>query len=345
MNENKSENQVEIHKIVNQIIRQVELEDKIINCFNISKEIYEKYMMLDYISEGSVARILLVKNKVENKNYIIKIYNKKEIKEKDKLHRVIMETDILQKVKHPLIINCIEIITDDKNIYLINDYYPSNLNTVIRKNKNIDEECIKFYASELLCAIEYLHLRDYVHRDIKPENILIDDKGHIKLSDFDLSKKIDPENIECNISKTKIKKSIFGNLKFSMNEPTFSGHSFVGTVEYLAPEIIEEKQYDASVDWWEYGILLYEMKYGHTPFKGINIDNTIDKIIHLNLYFDPDIPISKELKDLIKKLLNKDYKKRLGYKHGSLEIKSHNFFKDINFQLVMNRNNNFNLVY
>ena len=341
----KSENQVEIHKIINKIIRQVELEERIIKCFSISDEIHNRYVMIDYISEGSAARILLVKNRLDYKNYIIKIYNKNEVKEKDKLHRVIMETDILQKVKHPLIINCKEIITDEKNIYIINDYYPSNLNSVIRKNKNIDEECIKFYAAELLCAIEYLHLLDYVHRDIKPENILIDELGHIKLADFDLSKKIDSENTECNISKIKIKKSIFGNLKFSMNEPTFSGHSFVGTVEYLAPEIIEEKQYDASVDWWEFGILLYEMKYGQTPFKGINIDNTMDKIIHLDLYFNSDIEISRELKDLIKKLLNKDYKKRLGFKHGSIEIKNHNFFKDINFQLIMNKNPNFEIIY
>ena len=262
----------------------------------------------------------------------MKLINKENISKRDKINRIMMEKDILSNIHHPLIISNYEIYECEKYYYFINEYCPDTLHDVLIKNVTFNEEWIKFYCSELLCAIEFLHHKGYVHRDIKPENILLSSTGHIKLADFDLSIKSNIINFDI------IKKYYFGNIKYINQEPHINSHSFVGTPEYLAPEIINNKAYTASVDWWEFGILIYEMKFGYTPFKGIMQEETFDNIINLDLQFDNKISISRNLKNLLISLLNKDFNKRLGFKYGSYEIKNHNFFKDIQLQLIMNEN-------
>jgi protein-serine/threonine kinase len=294
------------------------------------KYIKEKYVIITKINTGSNSNIYKIKEIKTEIILIMKLINKEDVYKKDKVNRIMMEKEILLNVRHPLIISNYEIYECEKYYYFINEYCPDTLHDVLIKNVTFNEEWIKFYCSELLCAIEFLHHKGYVHRDIKPENILLSSTGHIKLSDFDLSTKSNIINFDI------IKKYYFGNINYLNKEPHINSNSLVGTPEYIAPEIINNKAYTASVDWWEFGILIYEMKFGYTPFNGTNQEETFDNIINLDLQFDNKISISRNLKNLLISLLNKDFNNRIGFKYGSYEIKNHNFFKNMQLQLIMN---------
>ena len=147
--------------------------------------------------------------------------------------------------------------------------------------KGFDETRARFYASEMLLALEYLHNMGVVYRDLKPENILIDSEGHIRLTDFGLS-------------------------KAGLRENSNRTESFCGTPEYLAPEIIKEKQYGYSVDWYSFGLVLYEMMTGINPFK---TGKEMTFVEQMNDILDKEIVIPKsfsiEAQDLLRKLLKK----------------------------------------
>lgn len=300
------------------------IEDKL------DKYIKEKYAIIIKINIGSNSNVYKIKEIKTEIILVMKLINKEDICKKDKINRIMMEKEILSNIHHPLIISNYEIYECEKYYYFINEYCPVTLHDVLIKNVTFNEEWIKFYCSELLCAIEFLHHKGYVHRDIKPENILLSSTGHIKLSDFDLSTKSNIINFDI------IKKYYFGNIKYLNKEPHINSNSFVGTPEYFAPEIIKNKSYTASVDWWEFGILIYEMKFGYTPFNGTKQEEIFDNIINLDLQFDNKISISRNLKNLLISLLNKDFNYRIGFKYGSYEIKNHKFFKDKQLQLIMN---------
>ncbi|KAK2966278.1 hypothetical protein RJ640_029619 [Escallonia rubra] len=238
----------------------------------------------------------------------------------------------------------------------------------------------KFYAAEALLALEYLHMMGVVYRDLKPENVLVREDGHVMLSDFDLSLKCEvvpklirskrsPEPIsdksiksctmpscaipiQCFSNSTKRTRTIIEQAdqvqvyhEYSpelVAEPIHAkSKSFVGTHEYLAPEVISGQGHGSPVDWWTFGVFLYELLYGKTPFRGENNERTLINILKQPLSF-PRIGVSSskeyeemvKVQDLISKLLVKNPKKRLGSLKGSLEIKGHEFFKGVNWALI-----------
>lgn len=242
----------------------------------------------------------------------------------------------------------------------------------------------RFYAAEILLALEYLHMMGVIYRDLKPENVLVRGDGHIMLSDFDLSLKCDvvpklvrqkattpPKTsgapscvppmqpvLSCllrsagakNSRRRKSAASSVTTSELEENPELFaepisaSSKSFVGTHEYLAPEVISGLGHGSAVDWWTLGIFLYELLYGRTPFKGENNKKTLINIIKQPLRFPP-LPATRKVSreteamfrsanDLMSKLLVKNPKKRIGSLRGSVEIKSHEFFKDINWALI-----------
>jgi len=237
----------------------------------------------------------------------------------------------------------------------------------------------RFYASEVLLAIEYLHMLGIVYRDLKPENVLVREEGHIMLSDFDLS-------LRCSVSPTLVKSSsihvsnggggvaggflddelavhgcmqpsnflprilpskknrksksdfglfVGGSLPELMAEPTnVRSMSFVGTHEYLAPEIVRGEGHGSAVDWWTFGIFLYELLHGTTPFKGSGNRATLFNVVGQPLRFPETPQISFVARDLIRGLLVKEPHKRIAYKRGATEIKQHPFFEGVNWALV-----------
>jgi serine/threonine protein kinase len=173
--------------------------------------------------------------------------------------------------------------------------------------KFFPEEKAKFYSAIIGLALEYLHTHGIVYRDIKPDNILIDEDGYLKLADFGMSKMLKDQ------------------------ERAFS---LCGTPEYFAPEIITREGHNKAADWWSYGILLFEMLYGVSPFYSKNTEKMFSLITKSDLKFPKNIETSEEAKDLIKKLLVKKQDLRLGSEGGFQTIKNHPFFKSFDFKAL-----------
>ncbi|CAB4299967.1 unnamed protein product [Prunus armeniaca] len=223
--------------------------------------------------------------------------------------------------------------------------------------KHFSEYAARFYAAEVLLALEYLHMLGVVYRDLKPENVLVRDDGHIMLSDFDLSLRcaVSPTLIRTSFDSDPSKRGAGGAFCVQpaciepssvciqpaclslelVAEPTQArSMSFVGTHEYLAPEIIKGEGHGSAVDWWTFGIFLHELLYGKTPFKGSGNRATLFNVVGQQLKF-PDSPATSYAgRDLIRGLLVKEPQHRLGVKRGATEIKQHPFFEGVNWALI-----------
>lgn len=201
-----------------------------------------------------------------------------------------------------------------------------------RKTKCIEEDDARFYSSEVVAAIEYLHLMGFIYRDLKPENILLHKSGHIMLSDFDLS--VQAKDTKNPVVKGSAQASL---LDTKICSDGFRTNSFVGTEEYIAPEVIRGNGHTAAVDWWTLGILIYEMLFGFTPFKADTTNKTFSNVLKNEVTFPNNNEVSRNCKDLIKKLLIKSETKRLGSKFGASDIKKHPFFKRVQWSLLRNQ--------
>ena len=290
---------------------------------------FEKIRLL---GQGDVGKVYLVRERDTNQIFALKVLSKHEMIKRKKIKRVLTEQEILATSDHPFIVTLYHSFQTEDYLYLCMEYCMGGeffraLQT--RKSKCIAEDDAKFYASEVVAALEYLHLLGFIYRDLKPENILLHQSGHIMLSDFDLS-------IQATGSKNPtMKDSTYLDTKICSDG--FRTNSFVGTEEYLAPEVIRGNGHTAAVDWWTLGILIYEMLFGCTPFKGDNSNETFSNILTKDVKFPHDKEVSKNCKDLIKKLLNKNEAKRLGSKLGAADIKRHPFFKKVQWSFLRNQ--------
>ncbi|KAI5961028.1 NRC2 [Candida pseudojiufengensis] len=303
---------------------------------------FEKIRLL---GKGDVGKVYLVREKQSNKLYAMKILSKKEMIERNKIKRALAEQEILATSNHPFIVTLYHSFQSKEYLYLCMEYCMGGeffraLQT--RETKTISENDAKFYAAEVTAALEYLHLMGFIYRDLKPENILLHQSGHIMLSDFDLSKQSErSKNPEISFNKNGMHLPSGGHSP--RHGPTidtkacidgFRTNSFVGTEEYIAPEVIRGKGHTSAVDWWTLGIFIFEMLFGITPFKGHDRKKTFANVLKKEIKF-PDIQvISSNCKSLIKKLLIKEEEKRLGSKTGASEIKNHSFFKNTQWALL-----------
>ncbi|GKA89855.1 serine/threonine-protein kinase UCN-like protein [Tanacetum coccineum] len=190
---------------------------------------------------------------------------------------------------------------------------------------------IRFYLAEIVCALEHLHSLGIVYRDLKPENILIQESGHVTLTDFDLSRKLTPCTSLGLSSEKKTKSTRVAPVTCTGAARGERSNSFVGTEEYLSPEMVRGDGHEFGVDWWAVGILAYEMLYGTTPFRGKNRKDTYGRIIAMQPRFNGK---STPLTDFITKLLDKDPTRRLGYRRGAWEIKEHPFFVGLRWDML-----------
>ncbi|KAI8868610.1 kinase-like protein, partial [Ramicandelaber brevisporus] len=210
-----------------------------------------------------------------------------------------------------------------------------------RPGKCLQEEDAKFYAAEVTSALEYLHLNGFIYRDLKPENCLLTESGHICLTDFDLSKQSVPAGDPTIIKEMPGFFTLQSEPSITLDTRSciaaLRTNSFVGTEEYIAPEVIKGSGHTAAVDWWTLGILTYEMLYGCTPFKGANRNMTFRNILKSDVLF-PASPPAQEVtldgKNIIRKLLHKVDKKRLGSRAGAADIKEQPWFRNINWALL-----------
>lgn len=293
------------------------------------------------IGKGDVGKVYLVKEKKSSRLYAMKVLSKKEMIKRNKIKRALAEQEILATSNHPFIVTLYHSFQSEDHLYLCMEYCSGGeffraLQT--RPNKCVDEDAARFYAAEVTAALEYLHLMGFIYRDLKPENILLHQSGHIMLSDFDLSKQSDPGGRPTMI--------VGRNGTSSSNLPTidtkscianFRTNSFVGTEEYIAPEVIKGCGHTSAVDWWTLGILIYEMLFGTTPFKGKNRNATFANILRDEVPFPEGsnvTPVSNLCKSLIRKLLIKDELRRLGSRAGASDVKTHPFFRTTSWALL-----------
>ncbi|KAF3070745.1 Serine/threonine-protein kinase nrc-2 [Daldinia childiae] len=293
------------------------------------------------IGKGDVGKVYLVREKKSSRLYAMKVLSKKEMIKRNKIKRALAEQEILATSNHPFIVTLYHSFQSEDHLYLCMEYCSGGeffraLQT--RPGKCIPEDDARFYAAEVTAALEYLHLMGFIYRDLKPENILLHQSGHIMLSDFDLSKQSDPGGKPTMImGKNGASTSSLPTIDTKSCIANFRTNSFVGTEEYIAPEVIKGSGHTSAVDWWTLGILIYEMLYGTTPFKGKNRNATFANILREEIPFPEHSgspQISNLCKSLIRKLLIKDETRRLGARAGASDIKVHPFFRTTQWALI-----------
>ncbi|KAB5521706.1 hypothetical protein DKX38_026025 [Salix brachista] len=321
--------------------------------------------LLRHLGTGNLGRVFLCQLRDSNNaNFALKVIDKDSLTKK-KLSQVKMEGEILSMLDHPFLPTLYAHLEVSHYSCLLIDYCPNgDLHSVLRKQpgNRLPVQAVKFFAAEVLVALEYLHALGVVYRDLKPENILLREDGHIMLSDFDLCFKAD---VVPTYDRRVHSKRMAGSMRkggdhcfgtFSRRgvveeevveeefvaEPTAAlSRSCVGTHEYLAPELLSGKGHGNGVDWWAFGVLIYELLYGTTPFKGGSKESTLRNIAsskHVNFHVmeGEDGKGMEEARDLIEKLLVKDPRQRLGCTKGATDIKRHRFFYGIKWPLIRN---------
>ena len=269
----------------------------------------DDFQPLKLVGKGSFGKVILVKYFNNEKIYAMKILDKEEIIRRKQIKHTKTERLLLEKLHHPFIAQLQFAFQDTKKLYLVTEFMQGGeLFFHIKRRTGFKEVSAKFYMSQIFLAIDYLHKNGYIYRDLKPENILIDKEGNIKLTDFGLSKVISNDG-DINTTNT-----------------------LCGTLEYIAPEIFQRKPYDKSIDWFSFGVVLYEMLTGQLPF---NIKNEeFDESKYKNIKYPEKM--SPEAKELIEKLIEIEPEKRLGY-NSSDEIRNSAFFKEVDFEKVYNK--------
>nr|ABK22520.1 unknown [Picea sitchensis] len=336
-----------------------------------SAQSVDEFTPIRTLGHGDMGTVYLAKHMTSGKPVAMKVMSKELMQKKRSHKRAWMEKEILQKLDHPFLPKLFTKFESKNHSFLLMSYCSGgDLNTLRQRQKDrkFSESAARFYAAEVVLALEYLHQHGILYRDLKPENILLQADGHIMITDFDLSlminnsqesrakdsyrdqngsckkktksflAKLNPGHVgakDCMNASAMIttkqddsaKETSFCHLDGRKESVYEQAHSFVGTEEYVAPEILWGKGHGIAVDWWAFGVLLYEMVYGKTPFKGCNRKETFYNILCKE---PPQLSEhSSPLKDLLRRLLVKEPTLRLGFNSGAQEIKNHEFFEGV----------------
>ena len=279
---------------------------------DINSKISEKdFTSIKLIGKGSYGNVFLVRYKRNNKIYAMKVLNKSLLREQNQENNTKSERNLMIQISCPFIVNIKFAFQNDFKLFLVQEFLQGgDLFFHIHTQPKFSNEKTKFYVTELVIAIEFLHKNNMLYRDLKPENILIDANGHIKLTDFGLSK------ILSNSEKT---------------------YTICGTVQYLAPEILYGEGYNKAVDWWSLGCIMYEMLTGKLPFKQLKNGKLNIEVYKKEIRY-PEY-IEDDAKDLMSKLMEKDPTKRLGTgEKGWEDVKAHPYFDGIDWEEAKKKN-------
>ncbi|KAI1743508.1 Pkinase-domain-containing protein [Xylaria scruposa] len=265
-----------------------------------------KYSLNDFdllrtLGTGSFGRVHLVQSKHNQRFYAVKVLKKAQVVKMKQVEHTNDERRMLGEVKHPFLITLWGTFQDARNLYMVMDFVEGGeLFSLLRKSGRFPNPVAKFYAAEVTLALEYLHSRNIIYRDLKPENLLLDRHGHLKITDFGFAKRVPDKT-----------------------------WTLCGTPDYLAPEVVSNKGYNKSVDWWSLGILIYEMLCGYTPFWDSGspmkiYENILRGKVKYPAYVHPDA------QDLLERLITPDLTKRLGNLYGGpQDVKGHPWFSEV----------------
>ncbi|OCF41888.1 AGC/PKA protein kinase [Kwoniella heveanensis CBS 569] len=274
-----------------------------------------RYALADFqiertLGTGSFGRVHLVRSKHNGRFYAVKVLNKEKVIKMKQVEHTNSEREMLVRVRHPFLVNLWGTFQDVNNLYMVMDFVAGGeLFSLLRKSQRFPNSVAKFYAAEVALALDYLHSLDIIYRDLKPENLLLGADGHVKVTDFGFAKHV----------------------------PDITW-TLCGTPDYLAPEVVQSKGYNKSVDWYALGVLIFEMLAGYPPFftEDGNPMKLYEKIIagkvRYPTYFDP---LAKEL---LKNLLVGDLTKRYGnLRAGSSDIFAHGWFAEVDWDKLYRR--------
>lgn len=255
------------------------------------------FSLIRTIGTGFFGRVYFAKEKQSGKYVALKVLNKQTIVKLKQVEHIFNEKKILQELHSPFCLKLLDSFHDSDNIYLSMEYVcGGELFTYLRSRKRFRDHVARFYAAEVVLALDYMHSKDIIYRDLKPENLLLDSRGHIKLCDYGFA---------------KVVKDVTWTL--------------CGTPDYLAPEIIQSRGYGKAVDWWALGVLIFEMLAGYPPFYHKEQMQSYQLIV-AGVFHVPS-HVSPAANDLIHRLLRVNLSKRYGnLKSGVLDIQLHPWF-------------------
>ncbi|EAT33905.1 AAEL013826-PA, partial [Aedes aegypti] len=299
------------------------------------------------IGVGAFGEVTLVK-KIDTPNhlYAMKTLRKSDVLKRNQVAHVKAERDILAEADNEWVVKLYYSFQDKDNLYFVMDYIPGgDLMSLLIKKGIFEEDLARFYIAELTVAIESVHKMGFIHRDIKPDNVLIDKKGHIKLTDFGLctgfrwthdSKYYQKNGDHARQDSMEAWSKAGSEIPPPLERRKFreknraKAHSIVGTPNYIAPEVLLRSGYTQLCDWWSVGVILYEMLVGQPPFLASTAEETQIKVINWRqtLKIPPEAKLSPEGQDIILRLC-KNEDERMG--RDVNKIKSHPFFRTIDF--------------
>ncbi|XVE94740.1 hypothetical protein REPUB_Repub02eG0035200 [Reevesia pubescens] len=293
----------------------------------------DDFEIIKPISRGAFGKVFLARKRTTGDLFAIKVLKKLDMIRKNDIEHILAERNILIAVRNPFVVRFFYSFTCRDNLYLVMEYLNGgDLYSLLRKVGCLEEAVARTYIAELVLALEYLHSLGIVHRDLKPDNILIAHDGHIKLTDFGLSKiGLINNTIDLSGPETTGSPSLDAfNLQTQQTEDR-RRHSAVGTPDYLAPEILLGTEHGYAADWWSVGIILFELITGIPPFTAEHPEMIFDNILNRKIPW-PSVPseMSYEAQDLINRFLIHDPNQRLGA-NGSAEVKAHAFFNGVNW--------------
>jgi len=269
------------------------------------------FHLVKVIGKGSYGKVMLVKR--DNEVFAMKVLRKENVMNRNQVEHTKTERNVLEAVSHPFIVQLHYAFQTPSKLYFVLEFCPGGeLFFHLSRASRFSEGRCRFYASEILLAIEYLHRLNIIYRDLKPENILLDLEGHVKLTDFGLSK----EGISDNYGAT----------------------SMCGTPEYLAPEILDKQGHGKAVDWYSLGALVFEMLTGLPPFYTKDRAELFERIRQGADILEFPNYISPVARELLQALLKKDPATRLGCgPDDGEELKNHVFFQGLDWALITQR--------
>lgn len=266
----------------------------------------DSFHIIKVIGKGSFGKVFLVREKATGKLHALKVLKKEYIIRKNQVEHTKTERSVLEYIRHPYIVGLTMAFQTTDKLFFVLDYCAGGeLFFHLGKVGRFPEDRAKFYAAQIILALEHVHSLDVIYRDLKPENLLLDHLGNVKLTDFGLSKE-------------------------GVSDHSTGANSFCGTPEYIAPEVLLRQGHGRAVDWWSLGALLFEMISGLPPFYSRNRETMFEKIMKAEITFPPFMTAHSQ--DILSKLLVRDPKLRLGSgERDAAELKEHPFFQDVDW--------------
>uniref|UniRef100_A0A8B9N0F5 non-specific serine/threonine protein kinase n=1 Tax=Accipiter nisus TaxID=211598 RepID=A0A8B9N0F5_9AVES len=277
------------------------------------------------ISNGAYGAVYFVRHKETRQRFAMKKINKQNLILRNQIQQAFVERDILTFAENPFVVSMYCSFETRRHLCMVMEYVEGGDCATLMKNMGpLPVDMARMYFAETVLALEYLHNYGIVHRDLKPDNLLVTSMGHIKLTDFGLSK-VGLMSLTTNLYEGHIEK----------DAREFLDKQVCGTPEYIAPEVILRQGYGKPVDWWAMGIILYEFLVGCVPFFGDTPEELFGQVISDEINWpEKDEAPPPDAQDLITLLLRQNPLERLGT-GGAYEVKQHQFFRSLDWNSLL----------